>query len=338
MKYNYSVDYFYKIDNEDLTISWDFTNDLSGDTLISSTVTCTDSDGTDSTTLISNVTTSSPSTTFVFTGGTSGETYQITIIGTSNNGRNYVHYITCEVFGSVILNANIGDPNANSYVRVNEANDYIRNKYGHSNIWDTLSIEGKKRVLIEAANDIESYNYIGEKYYDSQALEFPRDDHEVVSGDCATPFTINSFSNSNFTSDTYGADKSSDDYWKYGTVHITEGTPLYDIRSIKTSDVTTDVITVFTNFSATPNANTDFIAFEPIDKFIKHAQIEQALFILDTKNSTATNKYGSIADRIKMDDVEIWFKKGSSMSRRISLKSKKLLSRWIEKNLKLRRA
>ena len=337
MKYNHDVSYFKKYDNETISHSETFT--LTGsDTLSSAVVTCIDSLGVDNNSLIDNISVSSPVVTFDFTGGNANETYQIKITGTTSNSYVYVKYVMCEVYGTITLNANIGDPNANSYVTVSEANTYIRNKYGHNSLWDSLSLEGKKRVLIEATNDIEVYNYIGEKYYDTQALEFPRDDHDVISGDCATPFSINSFSNSNFTSDTYGAEKSYNDYWKYGTVHITVGTPLYDIRSINTSDITTNVITTFTDFSATPTANTDFIAFTPIDKYIKYAQIEQALFILDTKNSTATNKYSGIADKVKMDDVEILFKKGASMNKRVALKAKKMLSRWIEKSIKLRRA
>ena len=338
MKYNHGIDYFSKVDNEELAISWNFTNDLSSDTLSSSAVTCKDSDGTDASSLISDTTTSTPSTTFVFTGGTVGETYQITVTGTSNNGRDYIQYITCEVFGSVTLNTNIADSDANSYVRVDEANDYVRNKYGHNNTWDTLSIEGKKRVLIEAANNIEGYNYIGEKYYNNQALQFPRDDHDIVSGDCATPFTISSFSNSDFTSDTYGEEKSNTDFWKYGSIHITSGTPLNDVRTVDTSNITTDVIAMFTDFTATPNTNTDFIAFEPIDKFIKYAQIEQALYILDSGSSTTLGRYSAISDHVRIDEVEVWFKKGASSSKKVSLKARKYLGRWIKRSMKLRRA
>lgn len=338
MKYSHSTDYFYKKNNEKLVISWDFTNDLSGDTLSSTTVTCKDSDGTDRSSLISSVATSTLSVTFVITGGTVGETYQLTLTGTSNNGRDYIQYITCEVFGSVTLNTNIADSTANSYVRVDEANVYVRNKYGHSNTWDTLSLEGKKRVLIEATNDIEGYNYINEKYYDNQALQFPRDDHDVISGDCATPFTINSFSHANFTEDTYGNERSNSNFWKYGSIHITAGTPLHDVRSIKTSNITTDVVTTFTDFSSSPNANSDFIAFEPIDKFIKYAQIEQALYILANGDSSTLSKYSAVAKKVKIDEVDISFKDGASSSKKIALKAKKLLSRWIEKSRTLRRA
>jgi len=338
MKYNHNIDYFSKVDNEEIVVSWNFTNDLSDDTLSSTTVTCKDSEETDVSSLISSITTSTPSVTFVFTGGTVDETYQITITGTSSNGRDYIQYITCEVFGSVTLNANIADPSANSYSRVDEANTYIKNKYGHNNLWDTMSIEGKKRVLIQAANDLEGFNYIEDKYYNNQGLEFPRNDHDIVSGDCATPFTINSFSDSGFTSDTYGAEKSNTNFWKYGSIHITSGTPLHDVRSIETSNISTDVLTMFTDFTATPNANTDFIAFEPLSKYIKYAQIEQALYIIESKSAISTSQYSAIADEVEFDEVRVKFKKGASMSKKISIKARKLLGRWIERNIKVRRA
>ncbi len=339
MKYTHSTSYFSKIDNEEVTYSETFVNDLTGsDTVASAVVTCVDSNGTECNSLVGSVVVSSPIVTFKFTGGTAGETYQVKLVATSAAAYEYIHYITCEVFGSITLTTNVADMSANSYVRVDEANNYIRNKYGHSNIWDTLSLEGKKRVLIEAANDIEGYNYIGEKYYDNQSLQFPRDDHDIISGNCATPFTINSFSNSGFTSDTYGNEKSNSDYWKYGSVHITTGTPLHDIRTIETSNITTDVVTMFTDFTATPNANTSFIAFTPIDKFIKYAQFEQALYIIANNSSGTMDKYISTADKVKIDEVEIWFKKGASSSKKIALKAKKYLSRWIKRSRKLRRA
>ena len=57
----------------------------------------------------------------------------------------------------------------------------------------------------------------------------------TIVSNVSTPCTITSFKNTNFTSDTYGAKRSNTNYWKYGTVHITSGTPLYDIRAISTS-------------------------------------------------------------------------------------------------------
>ena len=62
MKYNQNIDYYHKFSDESFDISYDFTNDLNGDILSSSVVTCTDSDGTDTSSLISDTSTSSPNT------------------------------------------------------------------------------------------------------------------------------------------------------------------------------------------------------------------------------------------------------------------------------------
>lgn len=339
-KFNHETSYFYKFSNEEFDVEYDFTNSLaSSEDLSSCVVSATDSLGT-TVTITKDVSTSNPYCYFTVYEGEAGETYSITIVGTSDSSMIYTNYITCECFGSVTLNANLGDPNANSYVTVKEANDYIRNVSGHTSAWDLLSIEGKKRLLIEATKNVDNFNFIDDRYYDFQALEFPRDTHKKLTGDVATPCTINSFKNTSFTSDTYGAKRSNSDYWKYGSVHITTGTPLYDVRQINTSNISTDVVTMLSNFSATPVSGSDFIAFEPLNYRIKDAQCEQVLNILSNMSSDELQAYGVVADKVKIGDVFIDFKDNSSGSSSSSVgpSSRRLLSQWIQRNKKLYRA
>lgn len=341
MKFDHTSSYFYKYSNESFDIRYDFTDSLaSGETLSSCTVVITDSLGVDTTSaMIDNESTSSPYHDFTIQAGTAGETYQIVLTGTSDGGLLYSGTINCEVYGTITLNANLGDPSANSYVTLQEANNYIRNVRGHSSTWDLLSVEGKKRLLIEAARDVDRLNFIGEKYYDFQALEFPRDDHEKVQGTCASPITIISFANTNLSRTTYGKTRSNDDSWKYGSVHITNGTPLNDIRMINTSVVSTDVITMVTNFTATPNTSTSFIAFEPLDKEIKDAQCEQALFIIDNTSSDELTAYGLIANEVEIGDVRVKFNDGMSDKKTgHSPSAKHLLSKWINRILRVYRS
>jgi hypothetical protein len=339
MKMDHTTSYFYKFDNEEFDVEFDFSNSLaSGETLSSTAVSATDSNGT-TVTITKTVTTSTPYCYFTVYEGTAGETYYIKLIGTSSLAMKYTNHITCECFGSVTLNTNLGDPNANSYVTVKEASDYIRNVSGHTSTWDLLSLEGKKRLLIEAAKDVDKFNFIDNKYYNFQALEFPRNTHSRLTGDVATPCTINSFKNTGFTSDTYGTKRSNSNYWKYGSVHITNGTPLYDVRTINTSNITTDVVAMLSNFSATPASGSSFIAFEPLDYRIKDAQCEQVLNILGNMSSDELQAYGAVADKVKIGDVYIDFKDGSSAtSQSIGPSSKKLLSKWIQRSNKLYRA
>lgn len=342
MKFNHENKWMYKYSDEDFSVSYSFTNDLdSGETLSSCTVTCTDSNGFSTTSdMISSSSVSSPNATFTISGGTAGKTYQIKIVGVTSGGADIVHYITLDVYGSTTLNAKLGDTSANSYVTLEEANEYIRDIRGHPNSWDTLSLEGRKRLLIEACKDISKFNFINDKYYDNQALPFPDSNHNTITGDVGTPITKNSFSHADFTSDTYGAEKSNSDYWKYGSVHVIVGTPLRETRMIETSNVTTDVVQMTASFSATLTTNCDFRAFEPLDKNIKRAQVLQALYILDNEGSDTLYSYKAAGvNVVKIGDVRVEFKEGASMTLApISSEARKLLGRYIRKGVRVGRA
>lgn len=233
-------------------------------------------------------------------------------------------------------NIKLGDAAQNSYVNATQADNYFANRRNCSE-WDDLSATSKSIVLIQAANDLEQFNYIDDKYYDSQGLQFPRDSHEVVTGKCATPITNTSFKNSNLYSSTYMKYPTS--YWKYGSVHINSGTPLNDVRLIASSNVTTGSISVTTAFSATPTTNTGFVVFAPIDKEIKDAQCEQALFILKNSNIESLTSYRDLGSRrVQIGDVEVEFNTANNKRIPISPEARKLISRWIDRRFKVVRA
>ena len=87
------------------------------------------------------------------------------------------------------LNSKLGDPSQNSYVTATQANDYFTNRYD-TDEWDALATTTKEGVLVEAARMLEWFNYSKSKYYDSQGLSLPFEDHEIVTGNCATPAAI----------------------------------------------------------------------------------------------------------------------------------------------------
>jgi len=339
MKIDYNTDYIYKYSDETYDITFSFSSVIpSGETLSSCDVTISDDAGNDKTSvMISGVSISSPNVTFTIADGTADTFYTITLKGTMSGGSVRVKKITCEVIGNLTLNAKVADPNANSYVTLEEATKYIRNKFSHSNLWDTLTIEGKKRVLIEAARVIDTFNFNGDKYYDSQSMQFPRDDHETVTGNPATPITATAFQNTSLYSDTYGVYP--DNYWKYGAVHITTGTPLNDIRQISSSDSSNGRIVVDPAFTATPTTNTEFIVFAPIDKKIKNAQCEQAEFLVRSSNLDSVLSYKEIGARvIKIGDTRVDFDTGNLTKLPISPVAKKLVSAFIRKRQRYARA
>lgn len=239
----------------------------------------------------------------------------------------------------------LGHPNQNSYVSVAQANDYFDNRRNVAE-WDNLNSTEKEEVLIQAGIDIDSYNFIGEKWYDTQGMEFPRRvrssglgnlSHVTVIGNCATPITINSFRHTSLYSPIYGKYPTS--YWKYGTVHITNGTAARSIANIASSNVVNGSITLEENFSATPSANSLFIAFAPIDDLIARAQMEQALYLLKNADiETYSNLKELGVRRVEIGRARIDFLEGVTPRITISSESRKLLSRWIRSYVRIGRA
>lgn len=238
-----------------------------------------------------------------------------------------------------VLNASVAGFNANCYVTIKEANAYFADRYD-SDSWFDLSENDKEALLIRAARNLEQANYFGNKYYDNQSMSFPRDDHEVVEGNCASP-DINKFKNTSLKSDTYG--EIPRQYWKHGTIHFTSGTPVNDIVYIASSDVTKGfVYPDGGSFSAAPTTNTKFTAFAPIDKDIKSANCEEAIHIYnnDFENYAELRALG--INSIRIGDFSLSPRGvGDKLLGRVpvlSVRAKKLMSRFFRKGLSIQRA
>ena len=338
MKFDHDTTYYHKFPDEVFDVEFSFTSDLdTGETIAASShASIWDSEENNKTaSIISNVSASSTSVSFNIKNMKADETYETKIVGRTSSNNVYIHYLTIEVFEGESFNTKVADFTANSYVTIPEANEYIRNKYGHSSLWDTLDTEGKKRLLVEAAENMNVFNYIGEKYYDAQPLEFPRDDHEVITGYCATPITSKSFKHTSLKSSTYG--KYPQNYWKYGSCHLVDDNEVGEIAS---SNVTSGIVHMKNDFSASLTTSTEFKVFAPIDRNVKHAQIEQALFLIEKKGSNTLYNYKDIgAQEVEIGDTRVRFANSMSGSKiPISSIAKKLLSRWIRKTLRLARA
>ena len=234
------------------------------------------------------------------------------------------------------INNKLGDSSQDSYVSISQANTYFDNRRDTTS-WDDLSTANKEVVLKQAANDLGRFNFIEDKYYPNQGLAFPLESHDVVTGNCGTPFSTTSFRNTGLYSTTYG--EMPTNFWKYGTIHITVGTAIRDIREIILSNVTNGSVTASTAYSATPTANSQFIAFEPIYEEVRHAQCEQALYILDNGNLSDLQGYKELgAESIKIGDAAITLVRGNMSRIALSPIARKLLSRWIKKSLRVARA
>lgn len=75
----------------------------------------------------------------------------------------------------ITLIATSGASDANTYVSLEEANEYFEGRLDAEE-WDEISGDESRQIkaLVMAARIIDRLNFIGEKESDSQAMEFPR--------------------------------------------------------------------------------------------------------------------------------------------------------------------
>ena len=76
------------------------------------------------------------------------------------------------------IDATIKGANANSFVTLDEANNYFAT-VPDSSTWDDKTVDQKKRALISATRWIDSFVYYGDRCDDGQALKFPRNNYQV---------------------------------------------------------------------------------------------------------------------------------------------------------------
>ena len=214
-------------------VGFDITNDLAtGDSASSVVVVAKDDEGTDVTATIIQTTSVSGNIAYaIVISLTANRTYELEYEITTANARTLTRFVTIDATGGVSYNAKLGDLSSNTYVTLREANEYIKNNFYHPDQWDNLTLEGRKRVLIQAAKDIDAFNYRDKPYYDSQALAFPRSDHETYTGtasiNTATTGTLRAL---NLYSSSYN--EIPDNYFKTGTVHIKAGNNYRQVRVI----------------------------------------------------------------------------------------------------------
>ena len=339
MKYTHAGEWIYKIDEEVLSVTYSFDDMMDdSDSLSAVTITALNHNASDiAASMITNKVVNATYVTFSVKGGAQDSTYEIRIKGsTAGSEEIFTSHLMCEVFGGLVLNTKVADSGQNSYLSLQEANQKIRSQFGHSSLWDSLTQEGRKRVLIQSAKDFNQFNYVNKRYYDNQGLEFPRSDHKVVSGAIATPITTTSFKQTSAYSTSYMSYPNT--FWKYGSVHITTGTPIRETRVISNSLASDGTITVASAFSATPSDSCTVKIFAPISDEIKTAQVLQTLHILsNTGDETLYNLRNAGVSRYKIGDVETDFNTKSLSNTSISSEAKRLLSRHLRKTLRVGR-
>jgi len=182
----------------------------------------------------------------------------------------------------------------NSYVSLVEANAYIASRPDSKNWSDNGYLE-RERLLRQATIDIDVFKFKGEKLFKGgfgglepvpsntsmydylnngyQNLRFPRSWHERYIGnpDSGTTTTLVDSSFIGLPRD--------DDYFNYGAIYILSGTNIGQSKSITDYDAATGTFTVDSAFSSAINSTSQYLILAPVDRYVKYATIEQALFL-----------------------------------------------------------
>jgi len=343
--YDHTFGSITKHEDGTVTIAFNFTNDLaSGETVDDSSVSAKDENGNTVTSTVVNATSViTPNIYVTLTAGSTDSSYELKIVAITSAGHSITRFIMTDVIGDVQFNAKLGDSTANSYVNLEEATKYIKSSFYHPDQWDNLTFEGRKRVLIQAAKDIDALNYKGSPYFTSQRLAFPRADHEIYEGtasiNTATKCTLRG---TNLYSSAYN--EIPNDYFKYGTVHIDRGNNFRQTRYISSSTASKaggyGEVTVSSPFSSNVVASDHFIIFKPLYQEIKDAQCEQAMFIIANEFYKYADYTHAGIGYIRTGDLGISFKNPSKSlpGYKVCFKSRRLLGRYLRKSIQFGRA
>ena len=83
----------------------------------------------------------------------------------------------------ITLTDSYGGQSANTYVSLEDAESLIEERLD-TDEWTGADDEKKKKALLQAARDIDSQNWEGQRYYHHQFLQFPRasDEYDIAEG------------------------------------------------------------------------------------------------------------------------------------------------------------
>lgn len=181
------------------------------------------------------------------------------------------------------LNTTPTHPQANSYVTLEEADEYIQGT-GSMDVWNALNEDQKEAALKIATRHIDSLRFFHERIYtgvgqyrDRQKLQFPRHHSsrnmsgQVSSAGADWIIDVNQV-NRNDTPD---------DFWNGGALVVTEGAGKGKTYKIEDFDMATGKVTVEENFSPAVDATSYFRLIQKVPDEVKYATVEQALYNLN---------------------------------------------------------
>jgi len=345
MLYEHQFGSITKHEDGTVTIAFNFTNDLaSGETVSSSSVSATDENGnTVTSTIINSTSVTSPYIYVTLTAGSADKSYEVKIVAITSAGHSITRFVITDTIGDVSFNTKLGDIDANSYVTIEEANKYIKSNFYHPDQWDNLTFEGRKRLLIQAAKDIDTMNFKNRPYYESQKMAFPRANHEIYEGTASiNTATTGRLRGTNLYSSSYN--ELPDNYFKYGTVHIDRGNNFRQTRYISSSTASKTggygEVVVSSPFDSNVVASDHYIIFKPVYQEIKDAQCEQAMFIIANEFYKYADYTHAGIGYVRTGDLGVSFKDAdkSVQGNKICFKARRLLGRHLRKSIKYGRS
>ena len=178
------------------------------------------------------------------------------------------------------LNTILSHPDQDSYVTIAEANDYLAIKQNYSH-WAGLSTIQKEGFLKQAALQMDQLRYKGYQVYHTdkdyrreQNLAFPRVNIERLYYGNVSSATSTTVSVLQLSAQQYLAD----DVLNGGAVVVREGTGRGQVKAITDWSTATGTATV-AGWDVQIDTTSQVLFIAPVDKKIKHAQIEQAYFL-----------------------------------------------------------
>ena len=198
------------------------------------------------------------------------------------------------VDAAIKFNWLVSSPLATSYVDLDRADTYFAQRVNTAD-WDALTDatpedeDAKAIALITATRAIQAYPGISDRRFDNfnsdQVLFFPYWDVVNVRGsvDSATDTTI-------VSSDLADVDSRYDDSWNYGSIRITDGTGVGQIREIEDFVNSTGTVTVTEAWSTNPDDTSEFELVNRIPDEIIRACCEIAyLYVPDATTGVITD-------------------------------------------------
>ena len=196
------------------------------------------------------------------------------------------------------LNTLVAGSSTESYVNLEEANAYVASRPDSKN-WNNVDYAERERVLRQATIDIDLFRFKGTRLfeggestiipnisatsaydffnYGNQRLQFPRSWHEYYTAypDSGTTETL---VDGSFASSTFQREY---DYFNFGAIYILKGTNKGLSREIEDYNASSGTFTFTTAFPNSIDTTSQFLLLAPIDRYVKYATIEQAVFLTD---------------------------------------------------------